>query len=169
MANLNKVMLIGNLTRDPVIKYLPSGTPVTEFGLATNRRYRDQQSGENREITTFVDCKCMGRGAEVFQQYMGKGRQVFIEGRLEFRSWEAKDGSGRRSKLDVFVENFQFLDGGRQDGGAPSAGGGQGGGRPRPEQAGPAAEAGFGGGGDAFGGGAPGGAGFGPVDDETPF
>ena len=127
MANFNKVFLMGNLTRDPEQKFLPSGTPVTEFGLAVNRRWRDQ-SGQDREATTFVDCKSMGRQSEVLHQYLSKGRPVFIEGRLDFRAWEAKDGT-RRSKLEVFVENFQFIDG-RRD----SEGGGGGGGGGRPER-----------------------------------
>ncbi|MAG59095.1 MAG: single-stranded DNA-binding protein [Planctomycetes bacterium] len=118
MANFNKVLLMGNLTRDPEMKYLPSGTPVVEFGLAVNRQWKDQASGERREATTFVDCKSMGRQAEVINQYMVKGRGIFVEGRLDFRQWEAKDGSGKRSKIDVFVENFQFLgQGGNRDGG----------------------------------------------------
>jgi len=116
MANYNKVLLMGNLTRDPEMKYLPSGTSVVEFGLAVNRQWKDQNSGERREATTFVDCKSMGRQAEVINQYMAKGRPIFIEGRLDYRQWEAKDGSGKRSKLDVFVENFQFV-GGRQEAG----------------------------------------------------
>ena len=121
MPNFNKVMLMGNLTRDPELRSLPSGTPITEFGLAVNRTWSDQ-NGDRREATTFVDCKAMGRQAEVISQYMSKGRPIFVEGRLEFRSWEAKDGSGKRSKLDVFVESFQFLGSGRRDeGGANPA------------------------------------------------
>lgn len=123
MANFNKVMLMGNLTRDPQIKYLPSGTPVVELGLAVNRSWTDAQSGERKEVTTFVDCKAMGRPAEIINQYMAKGRAIFIEGRLDYRQWEAKDGGGKRSKLEVYIENFQFI-GGRQEGagGAPSRG-----------------------------------------------
>ena len=134
MANFNKVMLIGNLTRDPQLKYLPSGTPVVELGMAVNRSWTDNQSGEKREATTFVDCKAMGKPAEILNQYMTKGRPLFIEGRLDYRQWEAKDGSGKRSKLEVFIENFQFL--GSRDGGA--------GGRPagRPEAASEAAPGG---------------------------
>jgi single-strand DNA-binding protein len=116
VANFNKVMLIGNLTRDPQLKYLPSGTPVVELGMAVNRSWTDNQSGEKREATTFVDCKAMGKPAEIINQYMTKGRPLFIEGRLDYRQWEAKDGSGKRSKLEVFIENFQFL--GSREGGA---------------------------------------------------
>ena len=121
MANFNKVMLLGNLTRDPQLKYLPSGTPVVELGMAVNRSWTDNQSGEKREATTFVDCKAMGKPAEIINQYMTKGRPLFIEGRLDYRQWEAKDGSGKRSKLEVFIENFQFL--GSRDGGASAPGG----------------------------------------------
>ena len=122
MANYNKVMLMGNLTRDPRLTVLPSGTPVVELGLAINRQWKDGQSGEKREATTFVDCKSMGRQAEVINQYMSKGRPIFVEGRLDYRQWEAKDGSGKRSKLEVFIENFQFV-GGRQDAGSGGDGG----------------------------------------------
>ena len=128
MASLNKVLLIGNITRDPVLKYLPSGTAVVEFGLAMNRTWRDQQSGETREATAFVDCKALGRPAEVINQYKKKGDALFVEGRLEYRQWEGKDGS-KRNKLEVFVENFQFLGGRREDGGS---GGGPGAGAGRP-------------------------------------
>lgn len=121
MASFNKVLLMGNLTRDPELRYLPSGTAVVEFGLAMSRTWTDQKTGERRESPTFVDCKAMGRPAEVINQYMTKGRSIFIEGRLEYRTWEAKDGSGKRSKLDVFVENFQFTGGRRDD--APGGGG----------------------------------------------
>ena len=141
MANFNKVMLMGNLTRDPRMDTLPSGTPVVEIGLAVNRSWTDSQTREKREATTFVDCKAMGKTAEILNQYMSKGRPIFIEGRLDYRQWEAKDGSGKRSNLEVFIENFQFL-GGREAGGS---GGGSGGGS-RPDsrsQPGPASAAGF--------------------------
>jgi single-strand DNA-binding protein len=166
MANLNKVMLIGNLTRDPMLKALPSGTQVVEFGLAINRTWKDARSGEQREATTFVDCKTMGRPAEIIHQYMQKGSPLFVEGRLDFRSWDAKDGT-KRSKLEVFVENFQFL-GRREEGG---------GGRPPARPAASAgASGGYGGGGYDGGRGAGGSAGdFGDpladtnFDDDTPF
>jgi len=123
MANFNKVMLIGNLTRDPELKYTQGGSAVCEFGIATNRTWKTAQ-GEQREETTFVDCNAWGRTGETINQYMSKGRPIFIEGRLQYDSWEAQDGS-KRSKLRVTVENFQFL-GGRGEGGGQ--GGGQGGG-----------------------------------------
>lgn len=122
MANFNKVILAGNLTRDPQLSYLPSGTPVCEIGMAINRRWKAQQTGETREETTFVDCRAFGRQAETLNQYMQKGRPLMVEGRLKFDSWEGKDGQ-KRSKITVVVENFQFL------GSAPGGGAGGGGGR----------------------------------------
>jgi single-strand DNA-binding protein len=119
MANYNRVILAGNLTRDPQLSFLPSNTPVVEFGMAINRQWRDQNSGETRDETCFVDCRCYGRQAETFNQYMSKGRPVLVEGRLQFQQWDAQDGS-KRSKHMVIVERFQFL-GGRGD--APEAGG----------------------------------------------
>ena len=117
MANYNKVILVGNLTRDPQLSYLPSQTPVCEFGIAVNRRWRGQ-NGEQREETCFVDCRTYGKQAETFNQYMSKGQPVLIEGRLQFDTWEGQDGT-RRSKHRVFVERFQFL-GGPRSGGSPS-------------------------------------------------
>jgi single-strand DNA-binding protein len=114
MANFNKVILAGNLTRDPQLSYLPSQTPVVEFGLAINRRWRGQ-NGEQREETCFVDCRCYGKQAETFNQYMSKGQPVLVEGRLQFDSWEGPDGQ-KRSKHRVVVQNYQFLGGPR---GAP--------------------------------------------------
>lgn len=108
MPGFNKVMLIGNLTRDPQIKHLPSGTVVAEFGIATSRKYKSA-SGEDKEDTAFVDCAAFGKQAEVIGQFCQKGKPLFIEGRLKFDSWEDKIGGGKRSKLSVVVENFQFL------------------------------------------------------------
>jgi single-strand DNA-binding protein len=112
MASLNKIMLIGNLTRDPQLSYLPSQTAVVEFGLAVNRRWTGKD-GEKREETCFVDCRAFGRQAENINKYLSKGRALFVEGRLTFDSWTAQDGS-KRSKHRVTVENFQFLGGGGQ-------------------------------------------------------
>jgi single-strand DNA-binding protein len=120
--NFNKVLLMGNLTRDPQSKYLPSQTPVAEFGLAVNRRYRTQQ-GEDKEETLFVDCTAFGKQAEVINQYCTKGKPLFIEGRLKYDSWDDKNGGGKRSKVTVVVENFQFV-GGRGDGDANGNGNG---------------------------------------------
>src|SRR3954467_10954734 len=113
MASLDRVILMGNLTRDPQMKYLPSQTPVAEFGLATNRRFKTQ-AGEEKEEVTFVDCAAFGKQAEVINQWCRKGKQLFIEGRLKFDSWDDKNGGGKRSKLTVVVEQFQFV-GGRGD------------------------------------------------------
>lgn len=107
MASYNKVLLLGNLTRDPQLKYTPSQTAVVEFGLATNRKWKDQ-SGQPREETCFVDCVSFGKPAETLNKYMSKGKSLFVEGRLTFESWTAQDGS-KRSRLRVTVENFQFI------------------------------------------------------------
>jgi len=124
MPNLNRVMLMGNLTRDPELRYLPSNTPVVNLGLAVNRRWRNQQN-EMQEETTFVDCEAFGRTAEVLSQYLRKGRPVFLEGRLRLDQWQDRDG-GNRSKLKVVVESFEFIDsrGGDDGGGGPGGGGG---------------------------------------------
>ena len=108
MANLNRVFLMGNLTRDPELRYLPSNTAVANIGVAVNRRWRNQQ-GEQQEETTFVDCESFGRQAEVINQYLRKGRPIFIEGRLKLDQWQDKDG-GNRSKIKVLVERFEFID-----------------------------------------------------------
>ena len=108
MANLNKVMMIGNLTRDPQLSYLPSQTPVVEFGLATNRKWTDKATGEQKEEVCFVDCRCYGRQAETINKFLRKGRPVFIEGRLQLDTWTSPEGQ-RRSKHRIFVQSFQFL------------------------------------------------------------
>jgi single-strand DNA-binding protein len=125
MASYNRVTLIGNLTRDPQMKFLPSQMAVTEFGLAMNRKFRTA-SGEDREEVTFVDITAFGKQAEVLNQYCTKGKLIFIEGRLKFDSWEDKNGGGKRNKLSVVVENFQFL-GSREGAGGGGAGAGGGG------------------------------------------
>lgn len=121
MANYNKVLLMGNLTRDPQLSYLPSETPVVDFGLAVNRKWKSRD-GENRDETCFVDCRAFGRLAENINKYMHKGRPLFVEGRLTYDAWTAKDGS-KRSKHRVTVENFQFLGGPTTAGGPGGAGG----------------------------------------------
>ena len=144
MANLNKVMLIGNLTRDPDLKYTPGNQAVCEIGLAVNRKYRTKE-GEDREETTFVDCEAWGKQAEVLKQYMTKGKPLFIEGRLKLDTWEDKDG-GKRSKMRVVIENFQFL-------GAAGGGGGGGGERYVTEEGGSSSRGGSRGGRASSGGG----------------
>ena len=123
MANLNKVMLIGNLTRDPEVKYTPKGSAVAEIGLAINRFYT-LESGEKREETTFVDVTFFGRQAETIKQYCSKGKPLYVEGRLQLDTWDDKQTGQKRSKLRVQGENFQFL-GSRQGGGGEGGGGGE--------------------------------------------
>jgi single-strand DNA-binding protein len=136
MASLNKVMLIGNLTRDPEVRYTPKGTAVTEIGLAVNRIVSGGEGGDRREETTFVDVTLWGKTAELAGQYLKKGRPVFIEGRLQLESWQDKTTGQNRNKLTVVGEAMQFL-GGRNEGGGGSGGGGES----------------YGGGGSSYGGG----------------
>ena len=119
MANLNKVLLMGNLTRDPEVRYTPKGTAVTELGIAVNRIYTGE-NGEKREEVTFVDVTVWGRTAENVGEYLRKGRPVFIEGRLQLDSWEDKQSGQKRNKLKVVADNVQFL-------GSRGSGGGGGG------------------------------------------
>jgi len=121
MANLNKVMLIGNVTRDPEIKYTPQGRPVTDLGIAVNRVYTPD-GGEKREETTYVDITLWGRQAEIAGEYCKKGRSIYVEGRLQLDSWEDKASGQKRSKLRVVGENFQLL-GPRPGGGGGHSGG----------------------------------------------
>jgi len=121
MANLNKVMLIGNVTRDPEIKYTPKGSAVTDLGIAVNRVFTPE-GGERREETTFVDVTLWGRQAEIAGEYCKKGRSIYIEGRLQLDSWEDKTSGQKRSKLRVVGENFQLL--GPRPGGSGGGGGG---------------------------------------------
>ena len=125
MASYNRIVLMGNLTRDPQLSYTPSNTAVCKFGIATNRKWRDRDGNEREEVC-FVDCTLFGKGGEVFNQYMSKGRPVLVEGRLTLNQWTTPEGD-KRSKHEVFVENFTFLGGGR--------GGEGGGGAPRREGA----------------------------------
>ena len=113
MANVNKVILIGNLTRDPEMRYLESGTAVVDFGMAINRKWKGKD-GRDGEETCFVDAQAWARTAEVITEYCHKGDPLYIEGRLKLDSWEGRDGQ-KRSKLRVVVENMQLL-GGRRSG-----------------------------------------------------
>ena len=108
MASFNKVILLGNLTRDPEVRYTPKGTAVTDLGLAVNRTYT-ADNGEKREEVTFVDVTFWGRTAEVAGEYLKKGRPVFVEGRLQLDSWEDKTSGQKRTKLKVIGENMQML------------------------------------------------------------
>jgi single-strand DNA-binding protein len=137
MASYNKVMLLGNLTRDPEVKYTPKGTAVTELGLAVNRTYTTD-GGEKREETTFVDITMWGRQAEIAGEYLKKGRPLFVEGRLQLDTWDDKQTGQKRSKLRVVCENFQML--GSRDGGGESGGGGRSSGGRSPAKSAPADE-----------------------------
>ena len=112
MSSYNKVIIIGNLTRDPKLSFLPSQTALVEIGLATNRKWKGQD-GVQHDETCFVDCKMFGKRAEVINKYLHKGDPLFIEGRLNFESWQAQDGT-KRNKLTVMIENFEFLSSGEK-------------------------------------------------------
>ena len=119
MASYNKVLLLGNLTRDPEVRYTPKGSAVADLGIAVNRQYT-LDTGEKREEVTFVDVTFWGRTAEVAGEYLKKGRSVFIEGRLQLDTWDDKQSGQKRSKLKVIGEMMQML------GGRPGGGGGGG-------------------------------------------
>jgi single-strand DNA-binding protein len=135
MANLNKVMLMGNLTRDPEVRYTPKGTAVAELGLAINRVYTSDNN-EKREETTFVDVTLWGRTAEIAGEYLKKGRPVFIEGRLQLDTWDDKQTGQKRSKLKVVGEAMQLM--GSRGGGEGGGGGGEPSGGGAPQQSRPA-------------------------------
>lgn len=125
MASYNRIVLLGNLTRDPQLSYTQSNTAVCKFGLAVNHRWKDREGG-NRDEVCYVDCTVFGRAAETFNQYMAKGRPVLVEGRLQFNQWTTPEGD-KRSKHEVVVDNFTFV-GSRQDGGGGTGAEGQSGG-----------------------------------------
>jgi single-strand DNA-binding protein len=129
MASFNKVILLGNLTRDPEVRYTPKGTAVTELGMAVNRVYT-AENGEKREETTFVDVTLWGRTAEIAGEYLKKGRPVFIEGRLQLDTWDDKTSGQKRSKLKVVGEGLQLI-GSRPGGGGGGGGDDEGSGAPR--------------------------------------
>ncbi|HEX7469579.1 MAG TPA: single-stranded DNA-binding protein [Verrucomicrobiae bacterium] len=121
MANFNKVILVGNLTRDPELRYTPKGTAIAKIGLAVNRVWTNE-AGEKKEDVTFIDVDCFGRTAENVGQYMRKGRPILIEGRLKLDQWDDKQTGAKRSKLGVVAETVQFLGSpGGGEGGAPAA------------------------------------------------
>lgn len=181
MASFNRVIIMGNLTRDPQVRYTPGGTAVCDIGLAVNRSWFDKQANQRKEETTFVDVTLWGRTAEVAGEYLSKGRAVLIEGRLQMDTWDDRETGQKRSKLKVVAEQMTMVGG--RDGGSGGGGGGGGsrgssGGRPRSDQGG-----GDQGGGDQGGGGSGGYSGpqsdpaesyyddspGGPPDDEVPF
>ena len=123
MANVNKVILIGNVTRDPEVKFTSKGSAVTDIGLAINRNYT-LDNGEKREETTFVDVELWGRLAEIAGEYAKKGRPIYVEGRLRMDTWEDKASGQKRSRMKVVGENLQLLGGRTEGGGGRPAGGG---------------------------------------------
>lgn len=118
MASLNKVFLIGNLTRDPELRVLPKGTAVCQFGLAVNREFKGDDGAKKEEVT-FIDCEAWGKTAELVAKYLGKGSQCMVEGRLKLDEWTDKTSGQKRSRLKVVLENVQFL-GSKRDA-APAA------------------------------------------------
>ena len=120
MANFNKVILAGNLTRDPELRYTPKGTAVARITLAVNRTWKSE-SGESKEEVSFVDVDIWGRQAEVISQYMKKGRPLLVEGRLKQDTWEDKNTKQKQSKLKVVLESFSFIDSNRGDAGGGAA------------------------------------------------
>jgi single-strand DNA-binding protein len=121
MASFNKVILAGNLTRDPELRYTPKGTAVAKIGLAVNRTWKSE-TGEMKEEVSFIDVEAWGRQAEVISQYMRKGRPLLIEGRLKLDTWEDKNTHQKQSKLKVVLESFSFIDSNRPEGAAPPPG-----------------------------------------------
>jgi single-strand DNA-binding protein len=134
MPNLNKVMLMGNLTRDPEIKYTPKGMAIANFGIAVNRVWSNE-GGEKQEEVTFIDIEMFGRKAEVVGEYFKKGKPIYVEGRLKLDSWDDKTSGQKKSKLKVIGETFEFL-GSREGGGG--GGGENSGGEGRPQRSAPA-------------------------------
>ena len=130
MANFNRVILVGNLTRDPELRHIPSGTAVTDLGLAVNHSWTDRNSNQKNEETTFVDVTCWGRTAEIACEYLHKGRPVLIEGRLKMDEWDDRETGQKRTKLKVVCDNMQML-GSRNNG---NSGGGSSG-EPPPQAA----------------------------------
>ena len=110
MSSYNKVLLMGYLTRDPEMKYLPSGTAVANFGIAINEGWTDKSTGEKKESATFVDVEAWDRQAEIINEYFSKGDPIFIDGALKFESWEAEDGS-KRNRLKVRLIRLHFIGG----------------------------------------------------------
>ena len=154
---VNKVILVGNLGRDPEVRSLPSGQPVASFSVATSRRFKDRD-GQRQEQTEWHNVVCFGKQAEIAAQYLTKGKQIFVEGRIQTRSWDDKNTGEKKYRTEIVCENFQMLGGG--GGGRGGGGGTQGDFEPEPSYGG-----GGGGGGYAGGGGGQGGG----DDDDIPF
>ena len=130
--SFNKVILVGNLGRDPELRYTPQGTPVCSFSLATNERRRDRNTGENNDITTWFRVTLWGRQAETASQYLTKGRPVYIEGRLRVEEWTDRDGKQRHT-LEVHATDMQFIGGGRAEDTGPAPAKAAAAGEPLPE------------------------------------
>lgn len=137
MGSVNKVLLIGNLTRDPELRYTPSGSAVSEFGLALNESYTNKQTGQKTEKVNFIDIVCWGKTAEVAAEYLKKGSQVHIEGKLTQDRWQDEASGQNRSKVKVTCERVTFIGSkANAEGGGGGAGGGQGGGAPADQSVG---------------------------------
>ncbi|MBL6754877.1 MAG: single-stranded DNA-binding protein [Planctomycetes bacterium] len=174
MASFNKVILMGNLTRDPELRYTASNMAICKVGMAVNRRVKDQQTDQWREEPTFVDVTIFGKRAEAFDKFHKKGASAFIDGELRFDQWEDKESGQKRSKLYVVANNWEFVGGGRESGGGGGRDGGFDGGYggQQPQQQSAAAGGGYGGGGYGGGGGQAQGGDSGAAflgDDDTPF
>ena len=161
---LNKVLLIGNLGRDPEVRSTPSGQPVATFSLATSRRWKDK-GGESQEQTEWHNVVCWGRLAEIAGRYLTKGKQIYVEGRIQTRSWDDKTTGEKKYRTEIVADNFQML-GGRGD--RESGGGGGGGSYPDYEPCGGGGGS-YGAGGGGGGGGSFGGGGGAMDDDDIPF
>jgi len=120
MASFNKVILVGNLTRDPELRYTPKGLAIAKLGLAVNRTWKSE-TGESKEEVTFVDIDAFGKQAETIGQYLKKGRPLLVEGRLRLDQWDDKQTGQKRSRLGVVLESFQFLDSGNRGDGTAEA------------------------------------------------
>ena len=123
MSSYNKVILMGNLTRDVEVRHVNATTAIANFGIATNRKFRTQ-AGEEREEVMYIDCEAWGKTAEMIAQYFSKGKPIHLDGRLKLEQWEDKNGGGNRSKIVVSVENFSFVSGGGGGNTSESSGGG---------------------------------------------
>ncbi|MEM1356383.1 MAG: single-stranded DNA-binding protein [Planctomycetota bacterium] len=124
MPSYNKVILMGNFTRDPELRYLPNNTPVSDFGLAINDRFLNKNTNQWEDRANFVDCTAFGRTAENITKFFAKGRPIFIEGKLRFEQWEDRQSGQKRSKLKVVIDSWQFVDSKNEAGGNGGGGGG---------------------------------------------
>ncbi|MEM1108787.1 MAG: single-stranded DNA-binding protein [Planctomycetota bacterium] len=174
-SSFNRVILMGNLTRDPEVRYLPNNTAVVDIGLAVNDRYQDKQSGEWVDRPNFIDCTAFGKSAESIGKFFQKGRPILIEGKLRFEQWEDRQSGQKRSKIKVVIDQWNFCDsrgGGDGGGGGGGYGGGQQSGGRSYGSGGGNQGGGYGGGGGGNYGGGP--AGGGPQhqpieEDDIPF